>query len=110
MPPRFLQASKKEIGPAQQENLRQGCIPAGQRRQVLINHCFEQRSDDLFDGHAGLEQRIGIRLSEDAALAADFMQRVSLITHFREPLERDLQFARGLFDERARAARTGALH
>ena len=110
MPPRLLQTGKEEIGPTQQENLRQGSIPAGERRQVLINHRFEQGSDDLFDRYPGLEQRIGIRFGEYAALAADFMQRISLVTHFREPLERNFELARGLFDERARTARTSALH
>ena len=38
------------------------------------------------------------------------MQRISLVAHFREPLERNFELARGLFDERARTARTSALH
>src|SRR5437879_13836237 len=95
MPPRFLQTGKEEIGASQQENLWHGRVPAGERGQVLIDHRFEQRGDDLFDGYPGLEQRIGIRLGEDAALAAVLMQRVSLIAHFREELWRDIQLARG---------------
>ena len=61
-------------------------------------------------GHSRFEQSVGIGLGENAALAADFVQRESGVTHFGKLLGRDLQLARGLFDEGPRAARAGTLH
>ena len=109
-PPGFLQPLEKQIRPAEQQNFRRRRVPARQRGEVLIDDRLEQGSDDFIDGDAGLEQRVGVGFREDPALAADLVQRVPRVAHFGKRFRSNLQFARRLLDERAGAARAGALH
>ena len=53
---------------------------------------------------------LAVRFGEDAALAADLVQRVSVVAHLRELIGRDFQLSGSLFDERPGAAGTRALH
>ena len=76
----------------------------------MVDDGLEQGSDDFIDGDAGFEQCVGVRFREDATLAADFVQRMPCVMHFRERFRSDLQLARCFLDECAGAARAGALH
>ena len=102
--PRFLEASKEKIGPAEEKNLWNRRVATRKRCEILVDDGLEQRSDDFFDGHSRFEQRIGIGFGKDAALAAHLVQRVSRVAHLREFFCRNLELARGLFNESACAA------
>src|SRR5260370_28402959 len=104
MPPCFLQTGKEKIGATQEKNLWKRRVATSEGRDGMIDDGLEQRGDDLLDGHSGFQKRVGIGFGEDAALAAHFVECVSRIAHFREFFGRDLELARGLFNERARAA------
>src|SRR5258706_12419247 len=109
-PPSLLQTLEKQIGPAQEQNFRRRRISASQSCKILINDGLKKRSDDLVNGHAGLQQSIRVGFRENAALAADLMQGVSGVAHFGKLFRRNLQFAGRLFNEGSRPARAGALH
>ena len=109
-PPGFLQPLEEQIRSAEQQNFRRRRVSARQRGEVLVDDGLEQGSDDFIDGDAGLEQRVGVGFREDSALAADLVQRVPRVAHFGKRFRSNLQFARRLLDERAGAARAGALH
>ena len=51
-------------------------VALGERGEVLVDHRLEQAGDDFLDRHAGLDQRVGVGLGEDAALGADLVQRI----------------------------------
>ena len=108
--PRFLEASKEKIRPAEQENFWNRRVATSERCEILVDDGLEQRSDDFFDGHSRFKQRIGIGFRKDAALAAHLVQRVARVAHLGEFFCRNLQFACCLFDEGACAARTSGLH
>jgi len=110
MAPRFLQAFEEEVRSAQQQDLGHRCVAARERRQILVDDGLKERGDDLLDRDAGLEKRVRVGFGKDATFAADFVERIPLVAHLRELLQRDLKLARRLLDERARAARAGALH
>lgn len=110
VPPGLLQADEEEVWSAEQQDFRQRRAALGQRGEILVDHRVEQRSDDLLHRHARLQQRIGIGLGEDAALAADLVQRATVVAHLRELLQGNLQLARGLLDEGTGSSRTRALH
>ncbi|GBC78647.1 hypothetical protein HRbin08_02143 [bacterium HR08] len=110
MAPRLLQPLEEEVRSAQEQDFGHRRIAARERRQILIDDGLKERGDDLLDRDARLEQRVGIRLGEDATFAADLMERISLVAHLRKSFQGDLQFPRRLLNERARAARTRALH
>src|ERR1700736_204890 len=97
-PPGLLQSLEEQIRAAKKKNLRRRSIPASQSRKILVNDGLKKRRDDFIDGHSGFQQSVGVGFSEDAALAADFVQRVTGVTHFSKPFGRNLQFARRLFD------------
>src|SRR5207249_10424427 len=42
---------------------------------------LEEARDDLLDQHAGLDQRVGVGLGENAALAADLVQAHARVHH-----------------------------
>ncbi len=108
--PGFLQAVEEKIGAAEQQDLRQRRIAAGQRRQVLIDHSLKQRGNDFFHRHSRLQQRVGVGFGEDAALAADLVQRMSRVSHLGERLGSNFKLAGCLLDERTGPPRAGALH
>ena len=108
--PGLLQPFEKQVRSAEQQNFRRGRIPARQRGEILINDGLKKGSDDFIDGDAGLEQRVGVGLRENPALAADLVQRVPRVMHFGKRFRSNLQFARRFLDEGAGAARAGALH
>src|SRR3979490_1086339 len=108
--PGFLQSLEEQVGAAEEQNFRRGGIPTSQSGQVLINDSLEKRCDDFIDGHAGLQQSVRVGFREDSALAADLVQRVPRVAHFRKLFGWDLQLAGRLFNKGSRAARAGALH
>ena len=75
---------KNKIRAAQQQHFRGRRVPARQRGQILVDDGLEQGSDDFVDGHARLEQGVGVRFRENSALAADLMERVPRVMHFGE--------------------------
>src|SRR5206468_5131529 len=110
MTPRFLQTLEEEVGAAEQQHLGRGRVALGQGGQVLVDDRLEEAGDDLLDRHAGLHQRVGVGLGEDAALARDLVEAHALVRHRGQTLAGHLQLARGLLDERAGAAAAGRLH
>ena len=85
-PPGLLQPLEKQIRAAEQQNFGRRRVPARQRGEILVDDRLEQGSDDFIDRHAGLEQRVGVGFRENAALAADLVQRVPRVVHFGELL------------------------
>src|SRR5439155_23943288 len=79
--PRLLQAGEEEIGPAEQQHFRERRVALGERREVLVDDGLEEARDDLLDRHAGLDQRVGVGLGENAALAADLVQAHARVRH-----------------------------
>ena len=110
VPPGFLQALEEKVRAAQQQDLGDGGIALGERGEVLVHHRLEEARDDLLDRHAGLHERVGVGLGEDAALAADLVEAHALVGHVGQPLAGHGELARGLLDEGAGAAAARGLH
>src|SRR5882762_6374698 len=100
--PGLLQSLEEQVGAAEEQDFRRGRISTSQSGKVLINDGLEKRSNDFIDCHAGLQQGVGVGFREDAALAADLVQRVPRVAHFRKLLGWNLQLAGRLFNKGSR--------
>src|SRR5262249_144691 len=108
--PRLLQAGEEEIGSTEQQHFGERRVALGERREVLVDDGLEEARDDLLDRYAGLDQRVGVGLGEDAALAADLVEAHARVRHRGQALAGHLELARCLLDERAGAAAARRLH
>ena len=76
----------------------------------LVGNGLEDRGGDVRGSRALVEQRLDIGLREDATAAGDRVDMGRLLRELVEPASVGVQQARHLVDERARAARAGAVH
>ncbi len=85
-------------------------MTAGEHREVLLDDRLEERGHQLVRRNAELLQTVDIGLREDAALAGDRVELVSVIGLLAEELCRDLELGVDLVDDRSGAAGTLVVH
>ena len=95
---------------AEQQDVRQQRVAAGEHRQVLPDDRVEQRRHQLIRRHAHLLQAVDVGLGEHAAFAGDRVDLDARVPHVGKLVARDLQLRVDLVDDGARPAGALVVH
>ena len=104
------QLGEERHGAAQVHDVAPDLPSLRQARDGLVDHGREDATADVLLARTLVDQRLNVRLGKHAAATGDGIGALAVLGHFVHVHRRGVQKRRHLIDERAGAARAGAVH